>query len=193
MNHEGPFPEDEGLTNPAKAQGESARLDYVARPGRSASPRKSSGGLWSMLGHLIAVALGGVTVFGVYYLFLNDPQEKPSQSAKSSNGNEPSGNQTTPKEAKRPHSSPLESETANPGMNPSVRPADPVVSAETSNIELQAEREVAGERALELARKMQAQNPAAAERWFRKVVTEHKDTKAAQTADDWLKKHAAKP
>ncbi len=58
-------------------------------PGRIPPPsRKSKGGMGAMLGHLFAVVLGGVTVFGVYFLFLEDLL-KPPERAKLQSSPEP--------------------------------------------------------------------------------------------------------
>lgn len=157
-------------------------------PRRTPPPRKSGGGLLAVLSHVIPVVLGGVTVFGVYFLFLEDLLKKPKEPApaetpateRSVEDQEPV-NELPPAliEPARETSEPIAGDPIPPGDEPEPIPA-----------ESPAEREVKAENALNLARQMARHKPAVSEKWFRKVIEDHPGTKAADEAQAWLKENA---
>jgi hypothetical protein len=145
----------------------------------------------AVLGLLFPVALGGATVFGVYFLFLKDLLDQPAPPVKAE---QPAG---IVKDSPAPHrdslSEPRRSVIVNPPAvvsdsppKPPKPPSEPVKTP----AEIQAERETAAKKALGLARQMSAQNPRAAEKWYRKVLVDFPGTRAADEAQDWLRKQA---
>ena len=179
-------PEDfppEGIEFPSENEHPFSAEDV---PNRTPPARKSGGGLLSVLGHVIPVVLGGVTVFGVYFLFLDDLLNKPKKPAPAENPEVPATDEEpanepppTSVEPVREKSEPIAADPVPPAAEPQKVP-----------VESPAERELKAENALKLARQMARQKPGASEKWFRKVVEDHPGTKAADEAQDWLKENA---
>ncbi len=168
-------------------------MGEVAQPNLiSAAPaRKSGGGVTAVLSLLIPVVLGGVTVFGVYFFFLEDLLNKPPQPAKAQPPeksaevqaiDDPESQNEAPPNFVRPRPKisavPVDADTEK------ALPTEPVKTA----AEKQTERELAAKRALGLAVNMSARNLKAAEKWYRKVVQDYPNTQAAHEAENWLKK-----
>ncbi len=160
--------------------------------------RRKTGGANSMLALLIPAVLGGVTVFGVYFLFLKDLLNKPNneQPADTEQQASEAGNDSPTDRIS--HSGPkLESQAPrkpvvtvqNPEPDPEIppNPVPPINSVEISN------NPQAAENALKMAEKMHKLRPSAARKWYQKVVDEFEGTPAAREAAAWLKKQPAEP
>jgi hypothetical protein len=172
-------------------------MGEVPSPGTSASAspaRKSNGGVTAFLGLLIPVALGGATVFGVYFLFLKDLLNPPAVPANAEQSTEavkdpPAPNLDFSKSPSSPAIVNRPAEASDSRATPEPLPRKPGKSPE----EINAERETAAQKALGLARQMSAQNPRAAGKWYRKVIEDYPGTGAADEAQSWLKKQAGEP
>lgn len=153
--------------------------------------RNSGSGLLAALGLIVPVILGGVTVFGVYFLFLEDllkpqkPDPKPSVSSSGDSKNEDES-MSPPQPTFVPPRQTLDTKT--------IPESVPEETSEPLNaINEIAEREEDAANALKLAEKMSEIKPSAAESWYRKVVEKFPNTKAAREARDWLKRPNAGP
>lgn len=160
---------------------------------RVSSRRNSGGGVLAVLGLIVPVVLGGVTVFGVYFLFLEDllkPAKPSKPKAKSS--------LSTPETSKSEgvSNSPPQPTFAPPTPLPDPVPVPenkPVKTKLQNPVDTLAKREEDAANALRLAEKMWKIKPGAAEPWYRKVVEKYPNTKAGQKANDWLKQQNAEP
>ena len=171
-------------------------MEEISAPAETGPPRrKSGGGLLSVLGLLFPVLLGGVTVFGLYFLFLHDWVHKAPDSAAKTTEDSPSKNngETPPptSAAVKPPESPLPAfdETSLP-INASPNPPGPP-EADPAQVaaEAQTKRQKAAAGKLRLAKKLLDKNPSAAVDWFRDVIKEFPGTPAAREAEAWLKEH----
>ncbi len=157
--------------------------------------RKSGGGVFSVLGLLFPVVLGGVTVFGFYFLFLDNWLHKaPDSAAKDTEDSPPKNDGETPPSVSasvKPPEPTLPSfdENSPPAKASQNPPEEPQVNLARVAAETQAKREKAAAGKLRLAKKLLDKNPSAAVEWFRDVVKEFPGTPAAQEAEIWLKEH----
>ena len=149
----------------------------------------------AVLGLLVPVAMGGATVFGVYFFFLKDRLKRPPIQTAA----EPESEAAKPEPEKRDE---LDVRPPQPTFVPKPKPAadgvtslpDPApMKTAVQEAITPADREKAAENALGLARKMLDTRPRAAPDWFQRVVDRFPGTKAAGDAQTWLKQHAAEP
>jgi len=170
------------------------------KPSKPTGPtprRRQTSSLSTVLGLLVPVVLGGVTVFGVYVLFLDDFLGQPFQRTDAKPPSESPESQTPPK-AKPPNPPPQptfapDPETPRDLFSEQIEPARPPNAADVPEQESPEDREAAAKNALGLAEKMLKLNPEKAPEWYRKVIDRYPGTDAARKAEAWLKKRAGEP
>lgn len=153
-------------------------------PAESPTPgRRQQSGPGAVFGLLLPVVLGGVTVFGIYFLFLED-RLKPAPQVST----EPPPEKTVPEkaEAPAPPIRPRQSAVV-PQKSANEPPTKEPIKSKTEP----ADKEKSAENTLGLAQQMLKTNPSAAPDWFRKVVDQYPGTKAAEKAQAWLKQRSA--
>ncbi len=168
----------------------------VPSPGGGNPPRRSSGGLFAVLGLLVPVVLGGVTVFGVYFLFVGNWRDNASRSAPNADDAPQAKPEAAPRSsvAETPPQAPFLSGEETPLANPPEPAAEPdQLSSADREAVAKAKQQQAAAGKLRLAKKLLDRNPSAAVNWFRDVARAFPGTPAAQEAQAWLKEHGHQP
>lgn len=189
---------DRDVTEPAPSMNLSDHESIEPSEPTGPTPRRSQkSSLSAVLGLLVPVVLGGVTVFGIYFLFLDDFLGQPFQRTDAKSPSESSESQTPPKARPPiPPPQPTFAPESQPQRDPFSEPVEqhrPPNDAEVPKQETPADREADAKNALGLAEKMLKLNPEKAPEWYRKVIERYPDTEAARKADAWLKKRAGEP
>jgi len=165
-------------------------LEEPIEPNRTPAARRSSGGLLGFLGLIVPVVLGGLTVFGVYFFFLEDDLNKPKPVQNNETQPIVEPEKPDPTVTTMPKPTPANSSfPPKPAPAPIEKPAAQAAPAKSP----EPSREAAAEKALGLAEKMWKLKPAAAPDWYRKVIERHPGTNAAEKAEAWLKQRGAEP